>query len=346
MEEFVFEPSAWELAVEKLNEGDVLSATRFLTLIEGESDEQADLAFNELLDKHISLNVSGLTKVAAEGENGKRLAFEQKLAEAEDMRFGLDEADPLRVYLEELAAIPATGDVRVMAQKLAEGDRTQVVAMVDLLLSRVVMLAKDYVGHGVLLLDLIQEGSLGLWQALQNYTSGNVEAYCDWYVRQYMAFAVIVQARESGLGQKMRQAMEDYRDMDQKLLVELGRNPTLEEIAEALHMTPEETMTVAETLENAQTLQRAKAPEETAKLQEEDDQAVEDTAYFQMRQRIAELLSSLSADDAELLTLRYGLEGGVPMKPQQVAAKMGLTPDEVTAREAAALMKLRKNNET
>ena len=69
---------------------------------------------------------------------------------------------------------------------------------------------------------------------------------------------------------------------------------------------------------------------------------MEDTAYFQMRQRIGELLSGLSPEDAELLTLRYGLEGGLPMKPEQVAAKLGLTLDEVVSREAAALAMLRQ----
>lgn len=344
MEAFVFEPSAWDLAVEKLQEGDALSASRFLTLTEGDSDEQVDLVFQELLEKRIMLDVSGLPCIAAEGESGKRLVLEQKLALAEDMRPGLEETDPLRLYLEELAVIPAAGDVNLLARKLAEGDRSHVVTMVDLLLNRVVALAKEYVGHGVLLLDLIQEGSLGLWQALQTYTGGNVEEHCDWYVRQYMAFAVIVQAKEAGLGQKMRRAMKDYRDMDQKLLVELGRNPTVEEIADALHMTLQEVQVVAETLENAQMLRRAKAPEDTTKLPEEEDQAVEDTAYFQMRQRIADLLSSLPEEDARLLTLRYGLEGGVPMKPQQVAVKMGITVEDVTTRETAALMKLRKNN--
>ena len=343
MDEFVFEASAWELMLENLQEGDKLSAARFLALLEGEEDDCLEDAFFELLKKRVTLVVSDLPKTVTEGEDGKRLAFEQKLAIAEDMRPGLEENDPLRVYLEELADVPATGDIHKLAKDLAAGDRSRVVTMVDLLLSRVVAIAKEFTGNGVLLLDLIQEGSLGLWQALQTYESGDVEAYCDWYIRQYMAFAAVVQARESGLGQKMRQAMEDYRDIDQKLLTELGRNPTLEEIADALHMTPEETQVIAEMLENARLLQRAKAPEETEKLPEEDDQAVEDTAYFQMRQRITDLLSSLTAEDAELITLRYGLEGGVPMKPQQVAAKLGISVEEVTAREAAALMKLREN---
>ena len=74
----------------------------------------------------------------------------------------------------------------------------------------------------------------------------------------------------------------------------------------------------------------------------EENQAVEDTAYFQMRQRIADLLSELSEEDAKLITLRYGLEGGLPLNPQETGKRLGLTPDEVVAREAAALAKLRK----
>ena len=154
-----------------------------------------------------------------------------------------------------------------------------------------------------------------------------------------------MQAKAAGIGEKMHRAMEDYRDVDQKLLAELGRNPSVEEIAEAMHMTPQQVLAVAETLENAQMLQRAKAPEEEQNSPQEENVAVEDTAYFQMRQRIEELLSALSEDDAKLLSLRYGLEGSVPMKPQQVALKLGITPEEVAAREAAALSKLRQENQ-
>ena len=204
--------------------------------------------------------------------------------------------------------------------------------------------AREFTGRGVLLLDLIQEGSLGLWQGLQCYTEGDVDAYCARWIRQAMAAAVTMQARAAGVGQKLRKAMEDYRDVDQKLLTELGRNPTLEELAEALHMTPQQTLAVAETLENAQLLQRAQAPRETQEEDPEENQAVEDTAYFQMRQRIAELLSVLPEEDAKLLTMRYGLEGGLPMKPQQVALRLGITAEEVTAREAAALAQLRREN--
>ena len=108
----------------------------------------------------------------------------------------------------------------------------------------------------------------------------------------------------------------------------------------SLGLSPEETAAVAKMMENARTLEKAKMPREE-KQPEEEDQAVEDTAYFQSRQRIAELLSGLDETDAKLLTLRFGLEGGLPLPPEDVGRKLGLTPEEVTAREAAALSVLR-----
>ncbi|MBQ7344717.1 MAG: hypothetical protein IJW45_01465, partial [Oscillospiraceae bacterium] len=135
--------------------------------------------------------------------------------------------------------------------------------------------------------------------------------------------------------------MEDYRAVDERLLSELGRNATLEEIALELHMTVEEAATVAKTLDSARTLAQAKKPQEPVEEDPEEQQAVEDTAYFQMRQRIAELLSGLDETDAKLLTYRFGLEGGKPLSPEETGRKLGLTAEEVVAREAAALAKLR-----
>ena len=108
-------------------------------------------------------------------------------------------------------------------------------------------------------------------------------------------------------------------------------------------MSVEEAAAVAETMEAARMMERAKASTEE-KTEEEDTQAVEDTAYFQMRQRIQELLSSLSEKDVKLLSLRFGLEGGMPLSPEETGKKLGLTPEEVVAKEAAALALLRRNS--
>ena len=139
----------------------------------------------------------------------------------------------------------------------------------------------------------------------------------------------------------MRRAMEDYRQVDERLLAELGRNPTLEEIAEDLHMHVEEAQTVRKMMDNARMLDKAVRPEEEEEAPE-SEQAVEDTALFQMRQRIGDLLSGLDETDAKLLNLRFGLEGGRPVGPEETGRILGMTAQEVVAREAAALAKLRK----
>ena len=151
-----------------------------------------------------------------------------------------------------------------------------------------------------------------------------------------------MQARSGEMGQKLRQGMEDYRDVDQKLLAELGRNPTLEEIAQAMHVETEEAEVYSNMLTMAQTRRQVDDAMEEKEPELEEEQAVEDTAYFQMRQRIGELLSVLPAEDAELLTLRFGLEGGMPLTPEETGRKLGLTPQEVVMKEANALAKLRR----
>jgi RNA polymerase primary sigma factor len=271
-----------------------------------------------------------------------RLRQEAQLVESGKLLTGLEENDPLRLYLEELAATPATGDVDLLALQYLDGDEDAAQKLVPLSLSRVVELAMELAGKNVLLLDLIQEGSMGLWQGILHYAGGAFETHRDWWIRQYLHRAVFLQARSSDLGQKLRIGMEDYRDMDQKLLSELGRNPTLEEIAEAMHVTAEEAAVYADMLNMAKVRRQVDDAMEPKEPEPEDDQAVEDTAYFQMRQRIMELLSVLSPEDVKLLTLRFGLEGGLPMSPEEAGKHLGLTPQEVVTREANALAKLRQ----
>ena len=341
MNEFVFEPTAWELTLEKIETGTSLSAARFLTLMEGEEEPAVEEALLALEEKRVLLDVSDLPKAPGTGEAAVRLRREEQLVKDGRLLESLEETDPLRLYLEELAGIPACGDVQLLADRLLAGEKIVVEQLTNLMLSRVTERAFEMVGRGVLLLDLIQEGSLGLWQGILSYTGGDIEAHCDWQIRCDLARVVTMQARSSGVGQKMRQAMEDYRSVDERLLSELGRNPTLEEIAVELHMTPDEVTAVAKMLDTARNMAKATKKIEPEETNPEEDQAVEDTAYFQMRQRISELLSNLDETDAKLLTLRFGLEGGKPLTPEQTGIKLGLTPEEVVTKESAALAKLR-----
>ena len=340
MNDFTFEATPWELALEEMHIGDTLSAARFLTLLEGESEETVEEAFEDLADAHVTLDVAELPKTLGAGETAVRLR-----REAELVKTGLDPAvlepgDPLRLYLEEVAATPACGDELLLAADAANGDERVMERLTNLGLSRVIELSKEYTGYGVLLLDLIQEGSLGLWQAIGCFDGGDYEAHRDWWIRQSLARAVTMQARQSGVGHKLRQAMEDYRSVDERLLCDLGRNPTVEEIAEEMHISAQEAAAVAKMVENARMMGKVHTPEVEDDPAEEEAH-VEDTALFQMRQRIAELLEGVSEEDAKLLTLRFGLEGGLPLSPADTGRKLGLTPEEVVAREAAALSMLR-----
>lgn len=337
-----FDEPDFETALEQMIKTDRISAAQFLTLMEGEDEEAFEEALQMLNERHILPDLSDLPIPAAEGEAAVRLRREQQLVKQGTLLAELEENDPLRLYLEELAAVPACGDVQLLAERLVSGDRTVTQQLTNLMLSRVVERSCELTGRGVLLLDLIQEGSIGLWQGILSYTGGDMEAHCDWQIRWDLARAVMTAAREKGVGQKLRQAVEDYRAVDEQLLSELGRTPTLEEIAQRLHLSVDAAMEVAKTMEAARMIARAKQPEQPEETPE-DDQAVEDTAYFQMRQRIEELLSNLDQADAKLLTLRFGLEGGKPLSPEEVGRHLGLTPEEVVAKEAAALSKLRKS---
>ena len=340
MNEFVFEfeRAPWELAFDKLHRGDAISAARFLTLLEGEEETAVEDALMELEQKGVTLRISDLPKNYGAGETEKRLRLEETLAKTGKLLQNLEENDPLALYLREISGVPAAGDPQLLAQRFLDGEDTQQ-QLVNVSISRAVSAAETMTGYGVLLLDLIQEASMGLWQGILNYTGGDFDSHIDWWIDQYLAKAVTLQARENGVGQKMRKALEDYRAVDKRLLTQLGRNPTLEEIALEMGVSPEDAEVYQEMLRTASILEKAKQP--TQEPQPEDEQAVEDTAYFQSRQRVGELLSTLTEQEAQVLNLRFGLEGGLPATPQETASKLGITADAVVQIETEALKKLR-----
>ena len=337
--EFTFDAAPWELLLDQAEK--TVSAMELLTCLEGVSEDEYEDAMQMLEERGILPDISDLPKPPAGGEAAARLRQEVQLAAKGLHPRALEEGDPLRVYLEEVAMTPAFGDEQLLAEQAAAGSGRAMEQLTNLSLSRVIELSQGYVGRGVLLMDLIQEGSLGLWQAIQNFTGGDFAPYRDHYIHMYLTKTVLTQARESGVGQKLRSSMEDYRSVDEQLLSELGRNPTLEEIAEAMHMTPENAATIGKMVENARRLQMAKKEPDPEEEEEAQEQAVEDTAYFQTRQRVNEMLSGLSPQEAAVINLRFGLEGGLPLSAEDTGRKLGLTPGEVTAIETAAMAKMR-----
>ena len=312
--DFSFEAAPWEEYLDAVT--DTASAMTLLTLLEGEDEATVEDVLQELENRCVALDISELPKPSGTGEAAARLRQEEQLVQKGLRPSDLEETDPLRLYLEEVALTPAYGDVQLLAQKAASGDEKAQLALTNLSLSRVIEGAKAYVGKGILLLDLIQEGSLGLWQSIQSYETGDFETHSDYFIHFYLARAVMLQARENGVGQKMRDALEDYRSVDERLLSELGRNPTVEEIAEGLHVTAEAAAAIGKMLENARRLQQAKRVPDEEEEKEAETQAVEDTAYYQARQRVNDMLSGLNEQEAKVITLRFGLEVGLPLSPE------------------------------
>ena len=341
MNDFVFEQAPWETYLRSCKNGSVISGWNLISMLEDEEDDAVEDAFSILTVKKLQLDLSGLPQMSAGSNTAQRLQQEREYVIGGLKTALMEETDPLRLYLEEIAAAPACGDEKLLAEQLSSGDQRAAQRLTELGLSRVVEIAAEYAGQAVLLLDLIQEGNIGLWEAISGYRGGDYAAQRDEAIRSSVLKAIVLQARSNGISQKMKKALQDYRAADQHLLTKLGRNPGLEEIAQEMHISLEQAQTIEKTMADILLLQKAEklaAPkEETA----EDELPVEDTAYFQMRQRISEMLSVLDEQGARILTMRFGLEKGLPMSTEEVAKALGITTAAVTACETAALSKLR-----
>ena len=341
MNDFVFEQAPWEAYLRSCKNGSVISGWNLISMLEDEEDNAVEDAFSILTVKKLQLDLSGLPQMSAGSNTAQRLQQEREYVTGGLKTALMEETDPLRLYLEEIAAAPACGDEKLLAEQLSSGDQRAAQRLTELGLSRVVEIAAEYAGQAVLLLDLIQEGNIGLWEAISGYRGGDYAAQRDEAIRSSVLKAIVLQARSNGISQKMKKALQDYRAADQHLLTKLGRNPGIEEIAQEMHISLEQAQTIEKTMADILLLQKAEklaAPkEETA----EDELPVEDTAYFQMRQRISEMLSVLDEQEARILTMRFGLEKGLPMSSEEVAKALGITTAAVTACETAALSKLR-----
>lgn len=345
MNDFTFDRvfSPWEMALSKLNRGDVLSASRFIALMEQDDTVEPEQAAFDLERKGVMLDVSDLPRIHGSAGMRQRLELEEKLYRDGTVLSELDQNDTLRLYLEQIQDLAPSVNEEELALQARAGSTKAMQKLTDGNLYRVYELAGKYLNRGVLLVDLMQEGNLGLCQSVMNYEGGCFREHSGWWICQAMARAVTLQAHANGVGTHMAHAMERYREADRALLTRLGRNPGHEEIALEMGVTPEEAAAVGKMLREAESMERVRQADAPKEPEPDEEHAVEDTAYFQSRQRINEMLSELSETDAEILTMRFGLDGKPPMTARQVGEKLNLTQGEVTQREAAALAALRRD---
>lgn len=341
MSEFLFDQSPWEAYLNSCRRGSSVSAWNLLSVLENEDDEAVEDAFTILAQRELTLDLSSLPCLERGEQTTQRLKQEAEYARDGLHTERMEENDPLRLYLEEIAATASCGDEKLLAERLLSGNQRAAEQLANLGLSRVIELACEHAGKAVLLLDLIQEGNIGLWEAIQSYKGGDFAVYRDRLVSNYMKKAIILQARSSGISQRMRQLLLHYRETDEALLAQLGRNPSLEEIAAHMGISLEVAQNIQKTMADVLVLSQAEKLLQPKEPDAEDDMAVEDTAYFQIRQRIGELLSGLDELDSKILSMRFGLDKGLPMSAEETARVLGITSGEVTAHENAALAKLR-----
>ena len=340
--EFTFEKSPLEELENIIKTQGKLSAMECLERIENLSEEEAAWVLSALSEQWEKIDLSDIPRYEQNEQTVQRQKLEETLIKSGQLMTGLEENDMLRLFLEEVEAISATGDVETLLPQYKTGDEEMAERITNLSLPRVVEMACDMLGYGLLVEDLIQEGSMGLWRAVREYTGGDYEAHIRHWIGRYMVSALLLQAHTDGVLDKTRRGLADYTDADQRLLTELGRNPTLEEIAEAIHISVEQAATYAQMLNQARAKDRLEQLRQPKEATPDDEQAVENTAYFQTRQRIAEMLSVLTEQEAKLLTLRFGLEDNLPKTPEQVGGLMGLPPEKVVMIEKNALLKLRE----
>lgn len=281
-------------------------------------------------------------------------AEEQEPDTAEALAEDVSTNDPVRMYLREIGKVPllTLEEEQAVARRITEGDESAVKAMTEANLRLVVSIAKRYVGRGMQLLDLIQEGNLGLLKAVEkyDYTKGfKFSTYATWWVRQSITRALADQARTIRIPVHMVETMNKLTQTSRKLQQELGREPTEEELAEVMHMTPERVNEIRQMCMEPVSLESPVGEEDDSHLGDfiEDDsgsQPAEAVSQTMLRQQLMEILDTLSPREAKVLRLRYGLDDGRPRTLEEVGREFNVTRERVRQIEAKALRKIRNPN--
>ena len=304
--------------------------------------EKIDTDASQMDFVYKSLSEAGI-QIVDEDQRDKEL-FEQALSD-----IGLD--DPVKMYLKDIGRVPLlSADEEIeLARRMQENDEAAKKRLSEANLRLVVSIAKRYVGRGMLFLDLIQEGNLGLIKAVDkfDYTKGfKFSTYATWWIRQAITRAIADQARTIRIPVHMVETINKVKKTNSQLLHENGRDPTAEEIAERLDMPVEKVREILRVAQEPVSLETPIGEEEDSHLgdfiPDDDAQAPVDAASMAlMREQLSEVLKTLTPREARVLSLRYGLEDGNPKTLEEVGKEFNVTRERIRQIEAKALRKLR-----
>ena len=311
-------------------------------------DEMDDLDpdENDLLDDDLDDDLDAEEDLDVDGASG-----DSRDADAVEILENIGTEDPVRMYLKEIGTVPLlTAEEEVeLAKRKAEGDQEAKDKLIEANLRLVVSIAKRYTGRGMSFLDLVQEGNLGLIKGVEkfDYTRGyKLSTYATWWIRQSVTRALADQARTIRVPVHMVETINKMSKMQRKLTLELGYEPSIAELAQALEITEENAMEIMQIAREPASLETPIGEEDDSNLGDfvADQNAVTpegNVEQVMLREHIETLLDDLKDRERAVIVLRFGLEDGHPRTLEEVGKEFNVTRERIRQIEAKALRKLR-----
>lgn len=308
---------------------------------------------DELYDQLIAQSIDVFESVSSEEETdqAKPIAELEKEIEALQVMAEGGVSDPVRMYLKEIGRVPLLkfDEEIALAKRSEAGDKAAKQKLIESNLRLVVSIAKKYVGRGMTLLDLIQEGNQGLIRAVEKYDwqrGFKFSTYATWWIRQAITRAIADQARTIRIPVHMVETINRFLRTSRKLMQELGREPTPEEVAKAMEIDPAKAREIIKISQEPTSLEAPIGDEEDSHLGDFIHDTTAPTPYDAasrelLKEHMTEVLSTLSDREQKVLRMRFGLDDGKPRTLEEVGKEFAVTRERIRQIEAKALRKLR-----